>query len=171
MVMEAPILLVHISWQSMESGMGDRFDLRMLSVPLIVAPMAGGPSTPELVAAASNAGGLGVLAGGLLSADGLAASIVASRAITTGPLGVNLFVPQASAGSADVLADYALALAPEAQRRGVELGTPFRHEGGWQAKLAVLLECDLRWFLSRSTLPTPQRAHSCVRRVSRPSPR
>ena len=120
--------------------MGDRFDLRTLSVPLIVAPMAGGPTTPKLAAAASNAGGLGILAGGLLSAEGLAASIAASRAMTTGPLGVNLFVPQASAGSADVLADYALALAPEAQRRGVDLGTPLRDEGGWQAKLAVLLE-------------------------------
>ena len=32
--------------------MPNGFDLRGLAVPVIVAPMAGGPSTPELAAAA-----------------------------------------------------------------------------------------------------------------------
>ena len=32
--------------------------------PLVAAPMAGGPSTPELVAAVAGAGGCGFLAGG-----------------------------------------------------------------------------------------------------------
>ena len=32
--------------------------------PIIQAPMAGGPSTPELVAAVSNAGGLGSIGAG-----------------------------------------------------------------------------------------------------------
>lgn len=120
--------------------MADRFDVRGLSVPVLAAPMAGGPTTPELVAAATNAGGLGVLAGGLLSAEDLAAGIVAARALTTGPIGVNLFVPQASAATDDQLGTYARALAPEVQRRGVELGTPRRDAAGWQAKLAVILE-------------------------------
>jgi nitronate monooxygenase len=35
-----------------------------LSVPIVLAPMAGGPSTPELTAAVSAAGGLGLLAAG-----------------------------------------------------------------------------------------------------------
>lgn len=41
----------------------------MLSLqrPIVLAPMAGGPSTPELVAAVSNAGGLGMMAAGYLS--------------------------------------------------------------------------------------------------------
>ena len=41
--------------------------LAELSVPVIAAPMAGGPSTPELAAAATNAGALGFveLASGL----------------------------------------------------------------------------------------------------------
>ena len=67
-------------------------DLRALSVPVIVAPMAGGPTTPELAAAGTNAGGLGFLAAGYLSADALAERITAARALTSGPLGVNLFV-------------------------------------------------------------------------------
>ncbi len=51
------------------------FDIRGLRRPVVVAPMAGGPSTPELAAAGSNAGGLGFLAAGYLTADGLAEKI------------------------------------------------------------------------------------------------
>ena len=35
------------------------FDVRDLTAPIVIAPMAGGPSTPELAAAGSNAGALG----------------------------------------------------------------------------------------------------------------
>lgn len=45
--------------------------LSTLEVPLVAAPMAGGPSSPELVAAVSRAGGLGMLAGGYQAADAL----------------------------------------------------------------------------------------------------
>ena len=38
--------------------------------PIVGAPMAGGPSTPALAGAVSDAGGLGFLAGGYLTADG-----------------------------------------------------------------------------------------------------
>src|SRR6185369_632184 len=64
-----------------------------LGAPIILAPMAGGPTTPELVAAVSEAGGLGFLAAGYLSADALAERIDAVRALTAKPFGVNLFVP------------------------------------------------------------------------------
>jgi NAD(P)H-dependent flavin oxidoreductase YrpB (nitropropane dioxygenase family) len=50
----------------------DRFALSDLSVRIVGAPMAGGPSTPALAAAVSNAGGLGFLAGGMISAQQLA---------------------------------------------------------------------------------------------------
>ena len=79
--------------------MPNGFDLRGLAVPVIVAPMAGGPSTPELAAAGTNAGGLGFVAAGYLNADALAERIVAARDLTTGPLGVNLFAPQPSAAT------------------------------------------------------------------------
>jgi nitronate monooxygenase len=116
----------------------NRFDISDISKPLIVAPMAGGPSTPQLAAAASNAGGLGMLAGGLLSPDVLAEKIDAARGLTSGPLGVNLFVPQPSAGTQCQYAEYAKALAPEAQRYGVRLGTPRQDDHGWAAKLQVV---------------------------------
>ena len=40
-----------------------------LAVPIVGAPMAGGPGTPALAAAVSNAGGLGFIAGGYVSAE------------------------------------------------------------------------------------------------------
>lgn len=60
---------------------------------VIAAPMAGGPSTPELVAATTAAGGLGFLAGGYLSAAALGELIAATRGLGVGAFGVNLFVP------------------------------------------------------------------------------
>ena len=68
-------------------------------VPVAVAPMAGGPSTPELVAAVVGAGGGGFLAGGMRTAAQVRAQVDALRALlgAEGPdrWGVNLFVPDA----------------------------------------------------------------------------
>ncbi|AZA11918.1 NAD(P)H-dependent flavin oxidoreductase [Corynebacterium gerontici] len=61
--------------------------------PIVLAPMAGGPSTPELCAAVSNAGGLGFLAAGYLSPEELDERIDATLELTSRPFGVNLFVP------------------------------------------------------------------------------
>ena len=58
--------------------------------PIIQAPMAGGPGTPQLVAAVSNAGGLGCLAGGYLHAEALRQAIAEVRALTDQPFAVNL---------------------------------------------------------------------------------
>lgn len=121
--------------------MGD-FDIRGLRRPVVVAPMAGGPSTPELAAAGSNAGGLGFLAAGYLTADALAERLTAARGLTTEPLGVNLFAPQPSAGTPEQIQAYAAQLTDEAQRYGVALGDPRYDDDAWAAKLDVVL--DLR---------------------------
>ncbi|MFV8050384.1 nitronate monooxygenase [Mycobacterium sp. 48b] len=118
------------------------FDIRGLRRPVVVAPMAGGPSTPELAAAGSNAGGLGFLAAGYLTADGLAERVTAARGLTTGPLGVNLFAPQPSAGTPEQIQAYAAQLAGEAQRYGVALGDPRYDDDAWAAKLDAVF--DLR---------------------------
>jgi nitronate monooxygenase len=116
------------------------FDIRGLAVPVIVAPMAGGPSTPGLAAAGTDAGGLGFVAAGYLSADALADRIAAARELTTGPLGVNLFVPQPSAATPDAVQSYAAALTPDAHRYGVELGNPVFTDDDWAAKVEILLD-------------------------------
>src|SRR5215210_4799668 len=61
--------------------------------PILQAPMAGGPTTPELVAAVSNAGGLGSLGAAYLPPETLREQIREIRDLTEGPFGVNLFVP------------------------------------------------------------------------------
>ncbi len=59
---------------------------------VIQAPMGGGPSTPELVAAVSNAGGLGSLGAAYLTPDQITEAIRQIRARTGKPFNVNLFV-------------------------------------------------------------------------------
>jgi len=99
--------------------------------------MAGGPSTAELTAAVSAAGGYGFLAAGYLSAAGLSELIAATRALTERPFGVNLFVPSRPGDPVDV-AGYAEVLQPEADRLGVALGDPRWDDDDYPAKLAVL---------------------------------
>lgn len=120
----------------------DRFSLADLSVRVLGAPMAGGPSTPELAAAVTNGGGLGFLAAGMLSAEDLDDAIMAARKLTSGALGVNLFVPQSPAATTERLDAFAAALAPEAEHYGVALGEPRHDDDEWAAKLEVV--CDLR---------------------------
>lgn len=63
-----------------------------LGLPVIQAPMAGGATTPELVAAASNAGALGSFAAAILSPQAIRAGVKRIRELTDRPFGVNLFV-------------------------------------------------------------------------------
>jgi nitronate monooxygenase len=111
--------------------------LDRLDVPIVLAPMAGGPSTPRLAAAVSDAGGLGFLAAGYLSADALAGQIAATRDLTAAPFGVNLFVPGAPSPPG-LAAEYAERIAAVAAEAGVELGRPRYHDDAWDAKLALL---------------------------------
>src|SRR6201992_1994214 len=125
-----------------------------LDVPIVGAPMAGGPGTPALAAAVSNAGGLGFLAGGYISAERLANDIVAARAQTTGPIGVNLFVPQPSVADVIALDHYAEVLDELAEHYDVQVGYPqFGDDDGWQQKLEVV--ADLRPELVSFTFGAP----------------
>jgi nitronate monooxygenase len=114
-----------------------------LELPVVGAPMAGGPSTPALAAAVSNAGGLGFVPGGYVTPERFADDITAARAGTTGPIGANLFVPQPSAADYVLLDRYAEALDDVAEHYDVEVGRPrFGDDDGWQRKLEVV--ADLR---------------------------
>lgn len=116
------------------------FQLDELSIPIIAAPMAGGPTTPALAAAVSEVGGLGFLAAGYLSAEQLAERIAATRALTECPFGVNLFVPgpvDPAVGGA--VADYAAGLTGAAERAGVAVPAPDpTDEDAWARKVALL---------------------------------
>jgi nitronate monooxygenase len=112
--------------------------LDKLDIPIVAAPMAGGVSTPELVAAVSSAGGLGFLAAGYLSSDAVRDQIRAVRRLTSKPFGVNLFVPGDPAIDADVVNRYRDRLEAEAALYGATLGDPVADDDGWPGKLAVV---------------------------------
>jgi nitronate monooxygenase len=115
-----------------------RFGPVRLALPIVQAPLAGGPSTPALAAAVSAAGGLGFLAAGYKTADAVAADVEAVRAETDAPFGVNVFVPGAATADPDAVARYAATLAAEAARQGAEPGVPRHEDDDWDAKLALL---------------------------------
>ncbi len=71
-------------------------DLLKITYPIVQAPMAGA-STPELVAAVSNAGGLGSFGGAATSPDRLRQIIRQIRDLTDRPFAVNLFAPAVEA--------------------------------------------------------------------------
>src|SRR5215207_9243852 len=100
--------------------------------PIVEAPMAGGPSTVELARAVADAGALGFLAGGYLSAATLRDQIRELRAATRAPFGVNVFVPGPPAANPDAVKAYMATLD--------QPGEPRHDDDGWPEKLAVLLE-------------------------------
>ncbi|MFB4301291.1 nitronate monooxygenase [Actinomadura sp. NTSP31] len=108
-------------------------------LPIVQAPMAGGPSTPELAAAVSDAGGLGFLGAGYKTAGAMRADIDRTRALTSRPFGVNLFMPSLDEVDPAAVAAYRDLLAPEARRLGVEPGAPSARDDAYDAKIADLL--------------------------------
>jgi nitronate monooxygenase len=74
--------------------------------PVILAPIAGGPGTPELVAAVSNAGGLGSLGAAYLKPSEITEAAKQIRELTDQPFCINLFAGGYSserAGGADAM--------------------------------------------------------------------
>jgi nitronate monooxygenase len=104
------------------------------TVPIIAAPMAGGPTTPELTAAVCEAGGMGLLAAGYRTADQLAEQIARTRSLTGRPFGVNLFVPGPVQVTDDAVEAYRASLAGY----GIDLPVAHEDDDGWDAKLALL---------------------------------
>ncbi|SHE09718.1 Nitronate monooxygenase [Chlamydia abortus] len=74
-----------------QTAVSEKLNLRY---PIIQAGMAGGSTTPELVAAVSNAGGLGSLGAGYMTAEQIREAIRRIRELTDRPFAVNLFIPE-----------------------------------------------------------------------------
>ena len=62
--------------------------------PIVQAPMAGGGDTPRLVAAVSEAGGLGSIGAAYLTPQQIIETGRAVRSLTSRPFGINLFAPE-----------------------------------------------------------------------------
>jgi nitronate monooxygenase len=107
--------------------------------PVVVAPMAGGPSTPELVVAAAEAGSVGFLAAGYKTPAAMAAEMAAVRAATPEAFGVNLFVPGIPSADAATIAGYVGSLAPRAEAVGASLGEATWDDDHFEEKAAIAL--------------------------------
>jgi nitronate monooxygenase len=94
--------------------------LSLFPHPVIQGPMAGGSNTAALVAGVSNAGGLGSLAGSLLSPDTLRAQVAEIRKLTDKPFLLNFFVQNIPTP------------AKEEVQKAVELLRPVWEPLGWQ---------------------------------------
>lgn len=105
-----------------------------LEVPVVAAPMAGGPSTPALVAAVGAAGGLGFLAAGYRTGAQVAADVASLRTLSERPFGVNVFVP-GPAGDPAAVAGYRARLEAFATSYGVVLGEPVWSDDDWAGTL------------------------------------
>lgn len=115
-------------------------------LPLVhAAPMAGGPSTPSLVAAVGEAGGFGWLAAGYRSALEVRETIMETRARTRAPFGVNVFVPRAASAGAEAadVAAYADRLRSDALRLGAQVPEPrWDDTDDWADKIALLSDVE-----------------------------
>jgi nitronate monooxygenase len=112
--------------------------LDQLPAPIVLAPLAGGPSTPRLTSAVSNAGGLGFLASGYLQADQLGEQIEAVRRLTASPFGVNLFAPGSGPADPAAYAAYVQRLSTWSAATGAQIGEPRYSDDDWEAKLSLL---------------------------------
>ncbi len=122
-------------------------------MPVLAAPMAGGPTTPELVAAAGRAGSFGFLAAGYRSAGQLAADIAQVRG-STQMFGVNLFVPDRALVDQGRVLAYRDLIAPAAERAGVELGVPrWEDDDDWRSKIDLLSSDPVPWVSFTFGLP------------------
>ncbi len=103
--------------------------------------MAGGGSCPRLAAAVSEAGGLGFLAAGYKTVDGLYEEVKQIRGLTGRPFGVNLFMPQPQTADPAAVEVYRHQLAGEAAWYETPLGDPDSgRDDGYEAKVAILLD-------------------------------
>lgn len=114
-----------------------RFNLR---VPIVQAPMAGGPTSPALVAAVANAGALGFLAASPFAPDRIGSEVAAIRALTDRPFGVNLFVLDETNPDDAVVRRALDALDPLRAQLGLAPGQPLaRYAPDFRAQLDALV--------------------------------
>jgi nitronate monooxygenase len=111
--------------------------LERLAVPIVQAPLAGGPSTPALAAAVSDAGGLGFVAAGYKTAAAMREEIAATRALTRAPFGVNVFAARPTEAPPGELDAYAQRIR---EALDAEPAEPRSDDDAFAEKVAALLE-------------------------------
>ncbi len=131
-----------------------------IDLPIVQAPMAG-VSTPAMAAAVAGAGGLGSIGVGAVDAGSARGMIREVRALTDGPLNVNVFCHQPAVADPDREAAWLARLAPVFARFGAapprKLREIYRSFVEDDAMLAMLLEERPTVVSFHFGLPAPDR--------------
>jgi nitronate monooxygenase len=111
-----------------------------MSIPLVAAPMSGGPTTPAMVSAATRAGGLGMLAAGYKTVEAVEAELKTVRAEGI-PFGINLFAPNPLPVDPASYRAYATIIQKDADQFGLTLpAEPIEDTDRFDEKIALLLD-------------------------------
>ncbi|OJZ70224.1 2-nitropropane dioxygenase [Mycobacterium paraffinicum] len=111
-----------------------------MSIPLVAAPMAGGPTTPAMVSAATRAGGLGMLAAGYKTVEAVESEVKQVRAEGI-PFGINLFAPNPLPVDPESYRAYAAIVQRDADQFGLALPPdPIEDTDKFDEKVALLLD-------------------------------
>ncbi|MGZ4583946.1 MAG: NAD(P)H-dependent flavin oxidoreductase [Mycobacterium sp.] len=111
-----------------------------MSIPLVAAPMSGGPTTPAMVSAATRAGGLGMLAAGYKTVEAVEAEVNRVRAEGI-PFGINLFAPNPLPVDPEIYRAYAAIVQRDADQFGLTLPPdPVEDNDKFDEKIALLLD-------------------------------
>ncbi|WP_116187377.1 NAD(P)H-dependent flavin oxidoreductase [Paenibacillus taihuensis] len=130
---------------------------RLLGIkyPIIQAPMAGGPTTPELVAAVSNAGGLGSLGAGYLTPEQIRSTIREIRKLTDRPFAVNLFIPGKTNTPDETIQKMTEVLDGYREKLGIAVSpTLAKYEESFAEQVQVILEENVPVFSFTFGLPS-----------------
>jgi nitronate monooxygenase len=124
-------------------------------LPIIQAPMAGGPDTPELAAAVGEAGGLGSLGCGYQSAEAIGELVARTRSRTSKPFSLNLFVRDDAQDDAEAREHVMPILAAFRQELALPAhGGPAKPPPSFAAQLAAVVRTRPRVFSFTFGLPT-----------------
>jgi len=120
------------------SPFAQRFDLHL---PVVQAPMAGGPTSPAMVSAVSNAGAMGFLAAAAFAPEKIASEVAAIRGLTGRPFGVNLFVLEPATPDDSVIRRALDAIDPLRAEMGLPPGAALEHYApDFRAQLDMLVQ-------------------------------
>ncbi len=135
-----------------------------IQLPIFQAPMAGGATTPALVAAVSDAGAMGWMGAGYMPAAEIQKAVTAIRQATQKPFGINLFVPETRSQGA-TLAEAAARLQPYRQALGLGSSSlPTKFAEPFDAQIAAVLEAKPAAFGFTFGIPDAAILHEMRRR-------
>jgi nitronate monooxygenase len=129
-----------------------------IDYPIIQAGMAGGSTTPQLVSAVSNAGGLGTLGAGYMTPEQIRTAIKEIRERSDRPFAVNLFVPEPIRECTDEIQQMNKRLTPIRKELSIEvLPQLTKYSESFEEQLAVIIEERVPVFSFTFGVPTNEK--------------